>query len=167
MRKGKSFKGSSKNRNKKLAKEDRRLIYTKKKSKREFAEKVVAREELQDYLGEDVEATGILAFINTRSPLSPVLVKDIGINGIHIDHMWIHFSLEDRRILKELPKTSLITFKGVVHEYVKRNDRQLGLKYGIKQPSLIEDSVVSSSIEDEKKRKERFSGGLAGMLFGK
>ena len=28
-------------------------------------------------------------------------------------------------------------------------------------------SVVSSSIEDEKRRKERFSGGLAGMLFGK
>lgn len=139
FKKGNSFKGKSKNRNKKLSEEDRRVMYTKKKSKREFDEKVIAREELQDYLGKEVNVKGKLVFINKKNPLSSVLVDEVVIDGIDIDHLWVEFNIEDRRELKELPRGSTIEFTGVVHKYVKRNDRQIGLKYGVKFPKLIKD----------------------------
>ena len=94
MFKGNGFKGKSKNRNKKLSEEDRRVMYTKKKSKREFDEKVIAREELQDYLGKEVNVKGKLVFINKKNPLSSVLVDEVVIDGIGIDHLWVEFNIE-------------------------------------------------------------------------
>jgi hypothetical protein len=45
------FKGNQKNRNKKINKEDRRLIFTKKKSKRGYDVKTIARDTLEDLQG--------------------------------------------------------------------------------------------------------------------
>ena len=137
MARRESFKGNKKNRNKKISKEDRRLIHTKKKSKRGYDVKTIARDTLEGLRGAEVVVEATLKYMDRKSPLKPVLVTDVIIDGIHYDHLWIEFGILDRRKLKLCVPVTTILFTGVVHQYSRKNDRQVGLKYGVKSVNLV------------------------------
>lgn len=133
------FKGNQKNRNKKISKDDRRLIFTKKKNKRGYDVKTIARDTLEDLSGEEVFVEATLRYMDRRNPFKPVLVTDVIIDGIHYDHLWITFNILDRRKLKLCTAGTTILFTGVVHRYAKKHDRQVGIKYGVKSVELVKE----------------------------
>lgn len=139
MARRESFKGNQKNRNKKISKEDRRLIYTKKKSKKEYNTKVIARDGLISLIDTRVDVTGRVKYINRKDSSKPVLLINVVIEGVQYDHIWVNFNKEDMKKLKFCRGWVNIHFTGVVYEYVKRNDRQLGIKYGLKDVELIKE----------------------------
>ena len=141
MGKGDVFKGNQKNRNKKLGKEDRRLIHTKKRNKKEYHVKTIARGTLEYWEGKEVKVRGTLRFLNMKDPLAAALVDNVYIEGIYYDHLWVNFSVEDRRKLKLCKRGDEIFFSGVVHNYVKRNDRQINIKYGVKYVKLVKEKM--------------------------
>lgn len=139
MARRESFKGNNKNRNKKISKEDRRLMHTKKKSKKGYDVKTIARDTLEGLRHQEVFVEATLQYMDRKNPLKPVLVTDAIIDGIHYDHLWIEFNILDRRKLKLCNLGTTILFTGVVHQYTKKNDRQVGIKYGIKSVELVKE----------------------------
>jgi len=132
-----SFKGNQKNRNKKISKEDRRLIHTKKRSKREYDVQPMARTTLKDVEGKTVKVEGVLKYFKSNDPMQHALITDVEIDGIKYDHIWVRFSIEDRKKLKLCSKGTTIIFTGVVYRYTKRHDRQVGIKYGVREVKLV------------------------------
>ncbi len=135
----KCFKGNQKNRNKKLNKEDRRLMHTKKRSKKKFDVKVVARNTLESYAGDKVTIKGRLLFLDRKDHTKATLVGDVIIDGIRYDHIWVKFTLVDKKKLRLCEKGCVILFSGTVYRYSKRSDRQVSVKYGIRQPELVKE----------------------------
>lgn len=133
------FKGNQKNRNKKISKDDRRLIFTKKKSKRGYDVKTIARDTLEELRGAEVVVEATLKYMDRKNPFKPILVTDVIIDSIHYDHLWIDFGILDRRKLKLCSPGTTILFTGVVHQYTKKHDRQVGLKYGVKSVNLVKE----------------------------
>ena len=138
MRRSK-FQGNMKNRNKKISKEDRRLKHTKKRSKKSYDINVVARGTLEELDGKEVQVEGKLAYFDRTSLNKPALVKDVYIDGIYYDHIWINFSVHDRKKLRLCHPESTIVFTGVVYRYTKKNDRQIGVKYGVRSVELVKE----------------------------
>jgi hypothetical protein len=135
-KKGNSFKGKTKNKNKKLSKEKRRLKYTKKRSTKEYHTSIVARKGISRFLGDRVDISAEVAFIGKDKP---TLLEHVYINDEYVDHIWVEFSNEDLQKLQYCYKQCRILLTGEVNEYIKRNDRHLGIKYGIINPKLLKE----------------------------
>ena len=133
------FKGNQKNRNKKISKEERRLKHIKKQDRKSYDVKVVARDTLSDLDGQEVEIEGKLCYFNRTDSNKPSLVRDLYIDGIYYDHLWIIFNIKDRKKLRLCNKETTIIFTGVVYRYTKKNDRQVGVKYGVRSVELIKE----------------------------
>lgn len=137
--KGKSFKGRSKCRNKVIDKVDRKVIYTKKKSKRQYNEKETARVKLKELKKLRVHGNGKLMVFNRKNPLAPCLLHHVLVGGKYIDHVWVKFSIEERRKLKFCKKGDRIHFTAEIHEYYKRYDREIEIKFGLNHIELIKE----------------------------
>lgn len=136
QKKGKGFNGKSKCRNKTVDKQDRRLIYTKKKSKKGFNRIETARTNLKEIKNVRVAGNGKLVVFNRRDPLAPCLLQHVLVGGKYIDHVWVKFPLDERRKLKFCKKGDRVHFTAVIHEYYKRYDREVEIKYGLNNMEL-------------------------------
>lgn len=137
--KGRSFNGKSKNRNKKLTKEKRKIKYIKKTSRKEYDVKVVAREGISKYEGQEVKVSAELVCINQKGLENMALLEHVYVEDEYCDHMWVTFSKEDLRKLELCYKSCRILFTGVVQMYIKRKDRQIGIKYGVADTKLLKE----------------------------
>lgn len=137
--KGKGFNGKSKNRNKSIDKIERKVMYTKKKSGRQYSRKETARAKLKELKDVRVMGNGRLVVFNRRDPLAPCLLQHVLVGGKYIDHVWVKFPIEERRKLKFCKKGDRIHFTAEIHEYYKRYDREVEIKFGLNHIELVKE----------------------------
>lgn len=127
---------TSKNRNKRVDPNKRYKMYATKQSKKEFNGKVVDRENLQKFSMQEVEVSGELTVYNRKDPLAPSLVQHVYVNDEYVDHIWINFSIKDRKKLKLHIDGNRVLFTAVVVEYTKTVGEEIRVKYGLREVKL-------------------------------
>lgn len=140
FQKGKGFNGSSRNRNKSIDRETRRRIYTGKKSKKQFCKEEGTRKKLKDVKDSRVAGNGKLVVFKRNDPFAPCLLQHVLVGGKYIDHVWVKFSIEERRKLKLCKRGDRIHFTAEIHKYKKRRDREIEVKYGLSNIELIKEA---------------------------
>lgn len=140
MGKGKGFNGSSKCRNKRVDKEDRRVKYTKTKfTGKVFNRKETARKNLKKLKRVRVEGNGKLVVFKSNDPFAPCLLQHVLVGGKYIDHVWVKFPLEERKKLKLATIGERVHFSAEIHEYYKRYDREVEIKFGLSNIELVKE----------------------------
>jgi len=137
--KGKAFRGHSKNRNKALDKEERRLKHIKKVSAKQFNTTETTRANIKELKKDRVEVNGRLVVFKKNDPFAPCLLQNLFIGKKFVDHVWIIFPISERRKLKFAELGSRIHFTARVTQYQKRRDRDVQIKYGLNDVQLIKE----------------------------
>lgn len=137
-KKGKSFNGGKKNRNKILTREERKLKYTKKISKKSYDVNIVDRENLECKHKKTVSVSAELKVFIHKDPLAPSLLEHVYVDNEYVDHVWVKFPVKERKKLKYAYKGCRILFTATVIKYSKVKDRQIDEKYGLIDIKLLD-----------------------------
>jgi len=99
----------------------------------------IVRRDISSMFGKVVRFSGELDYKIYKNMDRPIMLKDISIGGIYIQHMWLTIDKDQINKLVYIKGNTRVYMTGKVYRY--SSDKSKYMKYGIKKAKLVEEII--------------------------